>query len=198
MKAALFRGIGQIEVAEVPRPEPGPGEVLIRVGYCGICGSDLEAYHVGMYEPGLVPGHEFAGTLAELGAGVAGWQVGDRVVIDNVVPCGGCPPCREGRPDACECLATIGVTHDGALAEYCLAPARALHRLPGGMTLRQGALVEPLSFAAECGEGAGIVLGTKNPVVLTSRADSIRTRLASVAVMTQVALARRSGKYETR
>jgi len=147
MKAAVYRGIGQIEVADVPRPEPGPGEVLIRVGYCGICGSDLESYHVGMYEPGLIPGHEFAGTLAELGPGVAGWKVGDRVVVSDTVPCGACAPCLEGRLDACESLTMIGVTHDGALAEYCVTAGRSLHRLPEGMTLRQGALVEPLSVA---------------------------------------------------
>jgi 2-desacetyl-2-hydroxyethyl bacteriochlorophyllide A dehydrogenase len=145
MKAAVYGGIGQVEVVDVPRPEPGPGEVLIRVGYCGICGSDVEAYQCGMYEPGLIPGHEFAGTLAELGPGVAGWAVGDRVVIDNILPCGECLPCQEGRLDACESLTTLGVTHDGALAEYCAVAARALKRLPDEVTLRQGALVEPLA-----------------------------------------------------
>jgi (R,R)-butanediol dehydrogenase/meso-butanediol dehydrogenase/diacetyl reductase len=147
MKAAVLRGIGQIEVTEVPRPEPGPGEVLIRIGYCGICGSDLEAYHVGMYEPGLIPGHEFAGTLAEIGPGVSGWQIGDRVVVSDALPCGECTPCLEGCLDACENLTMIGVTHDGALAEYALMEARGLHRLPDSVTLRQGALVEPLSVA---------------------------------------------------
>jgi 2-desacetyl-2-hydroxyethyl bacteriochlorophyllide A dehydrogenase len=147
MKAAVFRGIGQIEVTDVPRPEPGPGEVLIRVGYCGICGSDLEAFHVGMYEPGLIVGHEFAGTLAEIGPGVTGWQVGERVVVSDTIPCGACTPCLEGRLDACEDLTMIGVTHDGALAEYARITARGLHRLPHGVTLRQGALVEPLSVA---------------------------------------------------
>jgi (R,R)-butanediol dehydrogenase/meso-butanediol dehydrogenase/diacetyl reductase len=147
MKAAVYRGIGQVEVTDVPRPEPGPGEVLIRVGYCGICGSDLESYHVGMYEPGLIPGHEFAGTIAGLGQGVAGWQVGDRVVVSDTVPCGACEPCLEGRLEACENLTMIGVTHDGALAECCVTAARSLHRLPDGVTLRQGALVEPLSVA---------------------------------------------------
>jgi 2-desacetyl-2-hydroxyethyl bacteriochlorophyllide A dehydrogenase len=147
MKAAVYRGIGQIEVTDVPRPEPGQGEVLIRVGYCGICGSDLESYHFGMYEPGLIPGHEFAGTLAGLGPGVTGWSVGDRVVVSDTVPCGECVPCREGRLDACESLTMIGVTHDGAMAEYCVTAARGLHRLPDGVTLRQGALVEPLSVA---------------------------------------------------
>lgn len=147
MKAAVFRGIGQIEVAKVPRPEPGPGEVLIRVGYCGICGSDLEALQYGMYEPGLIVGHEFAGVLAELGPGVTGWQVGDRVVVSDAIPCGECAPCLEGQLDACESLTMIGVTHDGGLAEYAPAMARGLHRLPDEVTLRQGALVEPLSVA---------------------------------------------------
>jgi L-iditol 2-dehydrogenase len=69
MKAAVFRGIGQIEVTEVPIPQPGAGEVLVRVHYCGICGSDLEAYQTGMYQPGLVVGHEFSGEIVALGGG---------------------------------------------------------------------------------------------------------------------------------
>jgi len=63
MKAAVFRGIGEIEIADVPLPEPGPGEVLVQVHYCGVCGTDIEAYQTGMYEPGLVIGHEFAGEI---------------------------------------------------------------------------------------------------------------------------------------
>jgi (R,R)-butanediol dehydrogenase/meso-butanediol dehydrogenase/diacetyl reductase len=147
MKAAVFRGIGQVKVIDVPKPEPGVGEVLIRVAYCGICGSDLEAYHLGMYEPGLIIGHEFAGTIAEVGPDVTGWQVGDRVVVNDAVPCGECVPCREGRLDACQSLTLIGVTHDGAMAEYAKSTVRGLHRLPDSITLRQGALVEPLSVA---------------------------------------------------
>jgi threonine dehydrogenase-like Zn-dependent dehydrogenase len=130
MKAAVFRGIGEIEIAEVPVPQPGPGEVLIRVGYCGICGSDLEAYHTGMYEPGLIIGHEFAGTIAALGEGVAGWRVGERVVVDDALPCMACRPCRDGLLDRCESMMMIGVTHDGGMAEYVAAPAAGLHRLP--------------------------------------------------------------------
>jgi len=147
MKAAVFQGIGQIEVADAPRPEPGPGEVLVRVGYCGICGSDLEALQVGMYEPGLIIGHEFGGTIAGLGADVSGWQAGERVVVNDAIPCGACGPCREGRLDACEDLTMVGVTHDGAMAEYIKVTARGLHRLPAGVGLRQGALVEPLAVA---------------------------------------------------
>lgn len=76
MRAAIFREAGHIEVTEVPTPEPGPGEVLVRVHYCGICGTDLEAYQTGMYEPGLVIGHEFAGEITAVGEGVHGWAIG--------------------------------------------------------------------------------------------------------------------------
>jgi len=147
MKAAVFRGAEEIEVAAVPPPELEPGEVLIRVGYCGICGSDLEAFQTGMYEPGLIIGHEFSGAIAALGPEVAGWQIGDRVVVSDALPCGECLPCRQGRLDACASLTMIGVTHDGGMAEHTKIAARALHRLPAHVTLRQGALVEPLSVA---------------------------------------------------
>ena len=147
MKAAVFLGAGNIEVRDVPEPVAEAGEVVIRVGYCGICGSDLEAYATGMYESGLIIGHEFAGTIVQLGPSVSGWQIGERVVVSDAVPCGECLPCREGRLDACECLTMIGVTHDGGMAEYVKFAAGGLRRLPAEVTLRQGALAEPLSVA---------------------------------------------------
>lgn len=147
MRAAVMRGIGRLEVADVPRPDPGAGEVLVQVGYCGVCGSDLEALETGMYEPGLVVGHEFAGVVAQVGAGVGEWRVGDRVVVNDAIPCGACGPCREGRLDACEDLTMVGVTHDGGMAEAVAAPAKGLHRLPDGLPLRQAALIEPLAVA---------------------------------------------------
>jgi (R,R)-butanediol dehydrogenase/meso-butanediol dehydrogenase/diacetyl reductase len=147
MRAVVFRGIGQIEVQDVPKPELAADEVLIRVGYCGICGSDVEALHTGMYEPGLIIGHEFAGTIAQIGSEVTGWRVGDRVVVNDAIPCGACAPCRVGRLDGCEDLTMVGVTHDGGLAECVKVIAEGLHRLPDEVTLRQGALVEPLAVA---------------------------------------------------
>ncbi|MCS7281974.1 MAG: galactitol-1-phosphate 5-dehydrogenase [Anaerolineae bacterium] len=147
MKAAVFRGIGQIEVTDVPMPELEPGEVLIRVAYCGICGTDLEAFQTGMYEPGLILGHEFSGTVVEIGPGVTGWRVGDRVVVGDLIPCGQCRACRTGNLTACENIYMIGVTHNGGMAEYVKAPAVGLHRLPDEVNLRQGALVEPLTVA---------------------------------------------------
>ncbi len=147
MRAAVFRGAREIEVADVPCPVIQPDEVLIRVAYCGICGSDLEAYHTGMYEPGMIIGHEFAGTLIEVGAEVTGWQMGDRVTVNDAIPCGECAACREGRLDACESLLLPGLTQEGAFAEYTKTTARGLHRLPDEVTLREGALVEPLAVA---------------------------------------------------
>jgi (R,R)-butanediol dehydrogenase/meso-butanediol dehydrogenase/diacetyl reductase len=147
MKAAVFQGIGELRLADVRRPVPGPGEVLIGVAYCGICGSDLEALLVGLYEPGLIGGHEFSGTIVELGPNVADWRVGERVVVNDAVPCGNCRPCRDGRLDACEDLTMMGVTHDGGLAEYVKVTTRGLHHLPDKVSLRRGALVEPLAVA---------------------------------------------------
>jgi (R,R)-butanediol dehydrogenase/meso-butanediol dehydrogenase/diacetyl reductase len=203
MKAAVFRGIGQIEVVDVPKPEPDAGEVLIRVGYCGICGSDLEAFHTGMYEPGLVIGHEFSGTIAELGAGVADWRAGDRVVVNDAIPCGECSCCREGRLDACQSLTMIGVSHDGAMAEYAKITAKGLHRLPDHVTLRQGALVEPLAVALhgvrrsrlKAGDHA-VVMGAGPIGLLTlqcARLGGARTVVVTEVDSTRAALARRLG-----
>jgi (R,R)-butanediol dehydrogenase/meso-butanediol dehydrogenase/diacetyl reductase len=147
MKAAVFRGPGHVEVTEVPRPEPGPGEALLRVHYCGICGSDLEAYHTGMYERGLVIGHEFAGEIAAVGDKVHGWSRGDPVTADNVLPCGHCWFCRHGRASLCQEMLSPGITLDGGMAEYVRLPVPLLHRLPPGVSTRQGALVEPLTIA---------------------------------------------------
>jgi (R,R)-butanediol dehydrogenase/meso-butanediol dehydrogenase/diacetyl reductase len=128
-------------------PALDAGEVLIRVAYCGICGSDVEAYHTGMYEPGVVIGHEFSGTIVEVAPDVADWRVGDRVVVNDAIPCGDCAPCRDGRLDACESLTMIGITHNGGFAEYTKITTRGLHRLPDAVSLRAGALVEPLAVA---------------------------------------------------
>jgi (R,R)-butanediol dehydrogenase/meso-butanediol dehydrogenase/diacetyl reductase len=147
MKAAVFRGLGHIEVTEVPTPEPGPGEALVQVHYCGICGSDLEAYQTGMYERGLIIGHEFAGEIVAVGDKVQGWSPGDRVTADNVLFCGQCWFCRHARASLCQEMLSPGITLDGGMAEYVRLPVPLLHRLPAVVSTRQGALVEPLTIA---------------------------------------------------
>jgi len=203
MKAAIFRGIAKIEVTDVRKPEPGPGEVVIRTGYCGICGSDLEAYHTGMYESGVIIGHELAGTITEIGPDVVGWQVGDRVVVCDAVPCGECVPCLDGRLDACQSLTMIGVTHDGALAEYVKTIAKGLYRLPDSVTLRQGALVEPLTVALHGVRRSRLKVGDRVMVMGTGPIGLLVLQCARLAgarmvVVTEVdptraALARRLG-----
>ncbi|MFH1241446.1 MAG: alcohol dehydrogenase catalytic domain-containing protein [Pseudomonadota bacterium] len=147
MKAAVFSGPGRVELVDLPVPVPGPEEVLVRVHYCGICGSDLEAYHTGIYEPGLVIGHEFAGEVAAVGEKVERWAEGDRVTVNDALPCGRCLYCGRKMPTLCEDLIMPGVTHNGGMAEYVLVPQEALHLLPDTVTTRKGALVEPLAVA---------------------------------------------------
>jgi 2-desacetyl-2-hydroxyethyl bacteriochlorophyllide A dehydrogenase len=177
-----------VEVADVPRPEPGPGEVVLRVGYCGICGSDVEALHTGMYEPGLVIGHEFSGAIAGLGPGVEGWQSGDRVVASDAIPCGCCPACRAGRPEGCANLTMVGFSIDGALAEYVCMPASELHRVPQGVTLRQAALVEPLAVAIHAVRRSRLRLGDSVLVMGAGPIGLLVTQCARLAGARTVAM----------
>jgi (R,R)-butanediol dehydrogenase/meso-butanediol dehydrogenase/diacetyl reductase len=146
MKAAVFHGLGQklcIEV--VPDPTPGPGEVVVKVGRCGICGSDLHMTEDPMFgvPAGAVLGHEFAGEIAAVGKGVEGLKVGDRVSVPPVKGCGHCPSCLRGEPAWCDQMQLIG----GGYGEYALALQRQIVRLPSSASLADGALVEPLAVA---------------------------------------------------
>jgi len=146
MKAAIFHGIGQkLCVEVVPDPTPGPGEVMVKVGRCGICGSDLHMTEDPMFgvPAGAVLGHEFAGEIAAIGKGVEGLKVGDRVSVPPVKGCGHCANCLAGEPAWCAEMALIG----GGYGEYALALQRQIVRLPSSASLADGALVEPLAVA---------------------------------------------------
>jgi 2-desacetyl-2-hydroxyethyl bacteriochlorophyllide A dehydrogenase len=186
MRAAVFRGLGDIEVADVPTPRPGPGEVLVQVHYCGICGSDLEAYETGMYQPGLVIGHEFAGEVVALGESAHGWAVGDRVVADNVLPCGQCWFCEHGRASLCQRMLSPGITLDGGMAEFVSLPVELLHRLPQGMTTRQGALVEPLSIALHGVRSSALRVGDRALVLGAGPIGLLTVQCAHLAGARQV------------
>ncbi|MGC8786890.1 MAG: alcohol dehydrogenase catalytic domain-containing protein, partial [Anaerolineae bacterium] len=153
MMAAMYYGKGDIRVEEVPRPVPAPGEVLVRVRYCGICGSDSRSYQRGS-PPGNLPiprvlGHEFAGQVAELGEGVQGFQIGERVAAAPATACGECFYCRRGSPTLCLNALDFGTTHNGAQAEYVLIPALlvaqgGLVKLPEEISYERAALLEPV------------------------------------------------------
>ncbi len=149
MPAAVYRRPGEVVVEEKPVPEPAPGEVLVEVDHCGICGSDIHMLLEGWGDkPGLVAGHEFTGTIAALGEGVEGWELGEVVVGGTTPKCGRCRRCLEGKPSQCENRqGSIVDGHDGAFARYVLVRAAALGRLPPGVTAREAALAEPLAVA---------------------------------------------------
>jgi len=145
MRAAVLEDVGKIVVKDVPKPSPQE-EVLVKVKYCGICGSDLHAYKTGMYGLGLTMGHEFSGDIVELGSDVKGWNVGDRV-IKKPTSCGECYYCRRGLINLCEKGVEhgLGIFSPGAYAEYVVVPASGLYKLPEELTYGQGTMVEPLS-----------------------------------------------------
>jgi (R,R)-butanediol dehydrogenase/meso-butanediol dehydrogenase/diacetyl reductase len=145
MKAAVLIDPHNMVVEEVPKPVAGNGEVVLRVGCCGICGTDLEMFRIGSYTPRAILGHECSGVIEEIGPGVAGWTVGDRVVVDDVFPCGRCEFCLGGRERLCRNVATLGGQWSGAFAEYTKVPAGALFRLPNSVSLEEGALVQVLA-----------------------------------------------------
>jgi len=157
----------ELKVQEVPTPKPGPGEVLIKVKACGVCGSDMHFYetdkdHYILY-PGLtkfpvVLGHEFSGEIVELGQGVTDFAVGDKVTAEEMIWCGYCRPCRDGFPNQCTNLEEIGFTINGAFAEYIAIGAKYCWKLNEIMerygdedkVYEAGALVEPSSVAYNC------------------------------------------------
>jgi 2-desacetyl-2-hydroxyethyl bacteriochlorophyllide A dehydrogenase len=149
VRAAVWQRPGELRIEERPDPEPGPGEVVVRVGACGMCGTDL---HIAAGEfPStpypIVPGHEFAGEVVGLGAGVEGLALGAHVAVDPSLFCGRCDFCRVQRGNLCENWGAIGDTVDGAFAELVLAPARNAYELPDGTSDQAGALVEPIACA---------------------------------------------------
>ncbi len=159
--SVVWPGHGQegikIESREVP--SAGPGELKIRVEASGICGTDL---HIASGEyplarPGVVIGHEFAGTIVEVGPGVAkSLGVGDRVAVDPNIPCRTCSYCHNARPHLCENPQALGVTRNGGLAEFAVVPAAQAYRVPEGLPAEGAALTEPLACALHAVDRAAL------------------------------------------
>jgi len=154
MKALLLTAPGIFELADLPRPKPAVGEVLVRVRACGICGSDVHGFtgETGRRIPPLVMGHEAAGTIAAIGAGVEGFAVGERVAIDSTVFCGFCEQCVRGQENLCGQRQVLGVScgdyrRHGCFAEYVAVPARGVYPLPKQVDFIVAALLEPLTIA---------------------------------------------------
>jgi L-iditol 2-dehydrogenase len=157
-------GPGNVELRDVPKPSPGPDQVLVAVQAAGVCGSDLHILHDDiqlLVRPPVIMGHEFSGTIAELGSDVQGLEVGQRITSETSVhTCGECWPCRTGSYNACGQKELLGYVHNGAFAPYCLVPARLVHHLPEGVDFVAGALSEPLACCVHgVSELAGVQAG---------------------------------------
>ena len=147
MKALVWRGPRQMAVEEAPEPVPGPGEVVVRSEACGICGSEVEGY-LGLMPnrvPPLVMGHEFAGVVVGLGAGVDPTWAGRRVAVNPIAGCGKCRYCVAGRRNVCPERTLVGVGSPGGFAGATAVPERCLFEMPAGLDPRLGALAEPLA-----------------------------------------------------
>jgi L-iditol 2-dehydrogenase len=154
MKALLLSKYKHLEIADLPEPTPHPGEVLVRVAACGICGSDVHGYDgsSGRRIPPIVMGHEAAGRIAAVGAGVSGFAEGDRVTFDSTIYCGACGPCRRGEVNLCDHRQVLGVScadyrRAGAFAEYVVVPSRILYRLPDRLSFAEAAMLEAVAVA---------------------------------------------------
>ncbi len=146
MKAFVIRAPHQGAVEDVPKPKIEDNEVLLKVGACGICATDRHIFE-GKFPVSypLIPGHELAGEVVEVGPKVRGISVGDRVTIDPNIPCNSCYFCRIGRKHFCENWEAIGVTRDGGYAEYVRVPYHVVYRMPSDMPFEIGALTEPVA-----------------------------------------------------
>jgi (R,R)-butanediol dehydrogenase / meso-butanediol dehydrogenase / diacetyl reductase len=140
---------GGTEVADVPDPVAGPGQVVIQVEACGLCGSDVHAIEHGQTQPGQILGHEFGGRIAEVGPGVTGWQAGQAVAVNPLGACQACGECAAGLPFRCAALPNLGLSAPGAYAEYVAVQAGQLVPLPDGLPVVQGAHAEPLAVALQ-------------------------------------------------
>jgi L-iditol 2-dehydrogenase len=154
MKVLLLSHYNQLELADVPVPTPGLGEVLVRVAACGICGSDVHGYDgsSGRRIPPIVMGHEAAGTIAALGGDVTNLAKNERVTFDSTISCGACEFCKRGELNLCNHREVIGVScgdyrRAGAFAEYIVVPSRIVYRLPPSISFPEAALLEAVAVA---------------------------------------------------
>jgi (R,R)-butanediol dehydrogenase/meso-butanediol dehydrogenase/diacetyl reductase len=171
MPAAVYQGEHTISVEQVPIPEVGSSQVLLRVSHCGICGTDLHLMMEDWGTPGFIGGHEYSGVVAALGSSVQGWALGDRAVGGPGPGCGECRLCLLGQTQLCTSHADVRTRMpSGAYAGYKVVNADGLFRIPGTLDLRTAALTEPVAVALRGVRRAGTQAGDR---VLVSGAGPI-------------------------
>lgn len=192
MKGNYYLGDGKFEMRPLPQRPLGPGEVLIKVEACGICGTDVHIYHgsKGSAEvhPPVVLGHELAGQVVEVGGGVDRVAVGDHVTVDPNIYCGKCRFCRMGKKQMCQDLRAIGVTQNGGFADYCYVPQEQCYRLASQVPYRWGAMTEPVACCLHGMDRAGVRQGDTVCIIGGGAIGLIMLQLAQLAGAAQVVL----------
>ena len=187
MRAAVYRGIDDVRLEEIATPEIGPGEVLLRIDTCGVCGTDLKKIHTGSHPGPRVFGHEMAGTVAAVGPGVEGWAVNDRAMAFHHIPCGACFYCRKKTFAQCETYKKVGTTAGftaagGGFAEYIRVMPwivqRGLIRIPEDIPFEQAAFIEPVNT---CLKAVELLRLEADDTVLVIGQGSIGILLAALA-----------------
>jgi len=196
MKSLLLKEYSKLSIEEMPRPEPGPREVLIRVAACGICGSDVHGYDgsSGRRIPPLVMGHEAAGVVTALGSGVTKFKVGDRVTFDSTVYCGDCIYCRRGDVNLCDRREVIGVScgdyrRHGAFAEFIAVPERIVYKMPDCMSFPEAAMLEAVAVALHAVSVSGVKQGDTVLVVGAGMIGLLTMQAARVMGVARVMIA---------
>ena len=185
MKVVRFHAPGDVRIEEAPIPQISADEVLLRVRNCSTCGTDVKIFHNGHQNltPPRVMGHELAGEVAEVGANVTGWQVGDRAQVIAAIPCGECYECGKGWMAVCENQTSIGYQYDGGFAEDMVVPhavlkVDGLNRIPDGVGFDEASVAEPFACAINAQELLGIEPGDTVVVFGAGPIGCIHTRIA--------------------
>ena len=191
MRAVVYRGVNDMRVETVPVPAIGPGELLVKVATCGICGTDLKKIHTGSHSAPRIFGHEMAGTIVKVGEGATRFEMGERVVVHHHVPCGECYFCRKQTPAQCPLYKKVGVMagfepSGGGFAEYIrvldwIVDSRGVVRIPDGVPFEQAAFVEPVNTVLKgvkllnlAADDTVLVIG-QGPIGLMHAALALRT-----------------------
>lgn len=192
MKAAVLYKDNDIRIEEIEKPKLDKGQVLVKIKYSGVCGSDIvRLFNGGARFYPIVLGHEFSGVIEEIGEGVNGITIGDKVAIAPLEPCMKCVDCQKGHFSQCKNYSFIGSRKNGAWAEYIAIPAKNVVKLPEGVSLKEGAFFEPLTVALhglkllDYPVGKKIVIlgmGTIGQLVLQCVASSIQKEIVAVDI----------------
>lgn len=200
MKALRWHARRDIRLEDVPEPSPGPGWVKLEVKYCGICTSDIHEYTSGPIiippkgrphpmtgkEPPIITGHEFSGNIVEVGKGVTGINVGDRVAVRPTMPCYQCYWCRQGRHILCNRLATLGGAADGGFTQYVVARSDCIYRLPDNVTYEMATFCEPLAVVVHAIKRVRITPGDSVAIVGAGPIGLMMIQAARAAGASQV------------